>query len=871
VAAPDPLPLVFSRPRRALALARAVLSGAPTDDDASIAHQAIGIVYREFGDVSASIRHLRDAVRLARRAGSADRSADSLASLGVALIHNGRTGPGLAALAQAVAISRGHLAARVRYRRAGALWILGRYAEGMADLRHALPALRRAGDLVWAARALNLRALIHTALGAAVRADADLLRAEALFANTRQEHDRALAIHNRGLVAFRRGDLPLALCLLDQSEQRLDRLGTPDFGLHLDRSEVLLAAGLAGEALAEADSALRRLDSLRGQATRRAQLLLAAAQAALACNDYDSATARAGLAGRMFARQHRAYWRSRAQLLLLHARFAAGDASVPLLTAAARLAADLAAGGSAERVHAHVLAGRFALVLARFDDAERHLAVAARARHRGPALSRLDGWLAEALRANARADVRRMLYACRRGLDVLDEHRLTLGAAEMRARAGDYGVELTALAVGACLRAGRNRELLRWSERGRCAALAVPPVRPPADRRLRALLTAFRDVADRLDSMDSGHPGAERLRHERLRLEQEIRARAHRAPGRGVPDDSGAADPAVLLDRLGATQLLEIVDVDGALHILVCGHGRVRRLRIGPASTALSELAFARAMLRRAAYTSAHGHIHGATSRLDAGLQAAADRLETALLGPAVRCLIDQPIVIVPSGRLQGVPWALLPSLRERVHSVVPSATAWLRAASRPRPRSDSVVLVRGPGLRTGGAEVTTLARCYPAATVFEPGTAISGRVLTAIDGSSLAHIAAHGTFRGDSPLFSSLRLTGGPITVHDLERLRRAPYRLVLPSCDSGQLGQVGEDEQLGLAAALLPHGTAGIVASVLPVNDEATVALMLALHEGLRAGATMASALRDARIRTPDTPVDRATAWSFVAIGPA
>jgi CHAT domain-containing protein len=154
---------------------------------------------------------------------------------------------------------------------------------------------------------------------------------------------------------------------------------------------------------------------------------------------------------------------------------------------------------------------------------------------------------------------------------------------------------------------------------------------------------------------------------------------------------------------------------------------------------------------------------------------------------------------------------------------------------------------------------------------VLEHGRATAASVLAAIDDSSLAHIAAHGTFRADSPLFSSLLLDDGPLTVHDFERLRRAPYRLVLPSCDSGQLSPVGADDLLGLAAALLPLGTAGIVASLLPVHDEATVGLVLALHDRLRAGATMAHALRDARAQLPDDPLHRATGWSFVAIGPA
>ena len=49
-------------------------------------------------------------------------------------------------------------------------------------------------------------------------------------------------------------------------------------------------------------------------------------------------------------------------------------------------------------------------------------------------------------------------------------------------------------------------------------------------------------------------------------------------------------------------------------------------------------------------------------------------------------------------------------------------------------------------------------------------------RVLAALDGAWLAHIAAHGRFRADSPLFSSLRMHDGPLTVYDFEQLHRAP-----------------------------------------------------------------------------------------------
>jgi CHAT domain-containing protein len=143
--------------------------------------------------------------------------------------------------------------------------------------------------------------------------------------------------------------------------------------------------------------------------------------------------------------------------------------------------------------------------------------------------------------------------------------------------------------------------------------------------------------------------------------------------------------------------------------------------------------------------------------------------------------------------------------------------------------------------------------------------------VLQELDGAALAHIAAHGAFRVDSPLFSSLRMADGPIVVHDFERLDRSPYRIILSCCDTARFASVGADELLGLVTALLPLGTAGVVACSAPVNDEAVVPLMLALHKGLAAGLSLAEALRDARAAVPDDAVHQATGWAFTAFGAA
>ncbi|MEU2570088.1 CHAT domain-containing protein [Streptomyces althioticus] len=857
----DLLPLVFAAPNEALTKAESVLRDRPDPLHASVAHQVIGIWQRDFGDMRLALRHLRRARDWAARAGSADREADVLATLGVALVHSGRTRQGLDALGRGVRRGTGHTRARVLFRRAYSWWVLGHHREALEDVRRAVPVLRQAGDVIWTARALTLRATVHLALGAVERAEADFASAEDLWAVTDQEHDKADAVESRGLAAFRSGDVPAALRLLDEAEERYAKLGTPTFMLSIRRCEVLMAAGLAAEALAEADTAVAELDSIGGQSTRKAELLLAAARAARQADDPATATARAGLAVRLFAGQRRAWWEAHARLVLIGARHAAGKRSGRLVRDAAAVAERLVELGAPAAPEAFLLAGRIALDLGRTADAERHLAVAARSRHNGPPLARMTGWAAQALRARAAGSTRGVLEACRRGLDVLDDHRMTLGASELRARATAQGAELAALAQQAALRSGGARRLLVWSERWRATALSAPPTRPPADPKLLSHMTAYREIAARAEEARMEGRPVPALEREQRRLERAIRSRTLHMRGEARGDDT-RFDVGRLLERLGdGVRLVELAVVDGRVQVLLCGQSRVRRFEAGSLAAAETEAEHVQAGLRRLAHP-------GAQARLPV-VEAAGRRLEELLLGPAAAHLGDGPVVIVPPGRLHRVPWALLPSLRERVVSVSPSASSWLRARETRPPRGGRQVLVRGPGLATGGAEVTRLADRYRGATVLEHRDATVPRVLTELDGAGLAHIAAHGTFRTDGPLFSALRMADGPLIVHDFERLGRSPYRIILSCCDTARFATVGADELLGLVTALLPLGTAGVVACSAPVNDAAVVPLMLALHEGLAKGLPLPEALRDARSAMPDDALHRATGWAFTAFG--
>jgi hypothetical protein len=530
-----------------------------------------------------------------------------------------------------------------------------------------------------------------------------------------------------------------------------------------------------------------------------------------------------------------------------------------LLRYAEQVAADLDESRAGEAMQAHLLTGRIALDRGSVTEADPHLERAARSRRRGPPLTRSVAWLARAVQADARGNARATVAACARGLDALNEHQLRLGATELRAYGTAHGAELATLAQRDALRRGDVRRLLFWSERWRATALAARSTPLGDDKELAAELEALRGVTRLLGTTEMAASRRNALERERRRLEAAVQARTRRSPGSRKPGE-GEFNLDALFAELGGNTLIELVHVDSVLHAIIVADRRVRLHTVG--SLPEREVQMNRFVLRRLA----HGPPQPGDERV---LKHRGIKLESSLLGSAAAELGDGPVVVIPPARLRAVPWTLMPSLRDRVVTVAPSASTWLRARRTRPPSQRRVALVVGPGLMTKGAEVDPLRLHYPEAVLLGQGSATADRVLTALDGAWLAHIAAHGTFRADNPMFSSILLDDGPLTVHDFERLGRAPYRLILSSCDSGVAAAVGADELLGLVSSLVPLGAAGIVASIVPVNDLAAVPLMLALHDALQRGATLPGALLAARKATSDDPLAEATAHSFTALG--
>ena len=442
-------------------------------------------------------------------------------------------------------------------------------------------------------------------------------------------------------------------------------------------------------------------------------------------------------------------------------------------------------------------------------------------------------------------DLRGADSAVRAGLRVIQRHQATLAATELRAHAAEHGAELAALGVSLAIRSGRAERVLVSADRWRANALVPRPVRPPSDEVLVQQLDRLRSVRRELDEASRAGRPVLAIERRQATLEKAVRERA-RLVGSTSSELPTLPPVRELRARLGNRALVEYVESGGRLHAVVLTAEDCRLAKLGRVADIRHEIRLLTFALRRLAL------IHlGQPLSPAAALRSAVrsgELLSTALLRPLRPPLGDRPLVIVPTTALHGLPWAALPELTDRPVTVAPSAAQWSVLPDRPPPPT-TVTLVAGPGLPYALREVTEIARLYPAARVLTGEHATVAAVLDALDGADLGHVSAHGLFRSDNPLLSQLRLHDGPLTVYDLDALRRPPACLLLAACDVGSAEVLAGDELMGVAAALVSMGTRSVVATSLSVPDDLACQLMIGLHRLLRAGEGAAAALARAR----------------------
>jgi tetratricopeptide (TPR) repeat protein len=867
----EALRLAESEPGRAADLAAVVLARARTEHDfaaAAVAGRALGLAEMHVDRLDIALGHLRTAVRHARRAGSPLLTGEARMTMAFVLNRRGRPRAALREIDTALTDLRDHPGARARaqVQRGAIMHQLGRFDEALAVYQRALPILRRTGDHLWTLRVLSNRGLVHGHRQEFALAEADLQEAAAICRRLGLNMFAGFVDQNRGEVSALRGDISAALTHFHRAEQRFAALGSKSGSLLLDRSELLLSVRLAAEAREAAEQAVAVFER-EGREIAIPQVRLVIARAATVEGDFVTALEQSRRAARELTRQGRPQWAVVARFMVLSARAASAERRRVRIGEVERCIPPLeAAGWPASALEARLLAGRLAVERGRTEPGRRHLARAAQGRRSGTAALRARAWYAQAQLRLLDGNRRGATSAVLAGLHILDGQRASLGATDLRAHVSGHRVELVDLGLGIALSDGRPDRVFAWAERGRASHLLQRPARPPEDPVIAGAVAELRATAYQIYAGRVAGRGVGRLVQRQILLERRIRdhERMRRDGVAGDPTEPVRLDQVV--GEVGDAALLEFVQHDEVLHVLTAAGGRFRLHRV-------AELPAVRELVDRITFTVRRlGHpAVGAAGRAAATrlLRYASATLDEMMLGPLAE-VGDRPLIVIPTGPLQSLPWSVLPSCAGRPVSVAPSATLWHRADSAASNGRARRVFV-GYGLPGAVTEAETVGAMHHRAPIVG-GDATVDRVARAMNGARLVHIAAHGRVQPSNPLFSSVMLADGPLTVYDMERLYRVPSIVVLAACDTGRTVVSAGDEVLGISATLLGRGARQVVASVVPLPDVQTTPMMVAFHEQMLAGRSAPEALAEVqkRFAGEDGPVAAAAA-GFACVGAA
>ena len=145
-------------------------------------------------------------------------------------------------------------------------------------------------------------------------------------------------------------------------------------------------------------------------------------------------------------------------------------------------------------------------------------------------------------------------------------------------------------------------------------------------------------------------------------------------------------------------------------------------------------------------------------------------------------------------------------------------------------------------------AEVKAVADLLPGSELLVGGKATAEALRARGPSTGLLHIATHGTYRQDNPMFSGIRLGDGYLYLYDLYQMR-IPARLVtLSGCATGMNVVAEGDELLGLQRGLFCAGASTLLLSLWDVHDETTAELMSSFYSHFTRSNDMAGSLRNA-----------------------
>ncbi|HSV37785.1 MAG TPA: CHAT domain-containing protein [Nocardioidaceae bacterium] len=747
------------------------------------------------------------------------------------------------------------LLAVARGQRGVMLFRSGDVPAALAALDHAAELLEYADPSDQMTILLN-RSALHLEQRSLALATVDLERCIAAAGAAEDDMYVFKATHNLGYVEFLAGRIPRALATLEAAEGM--NPSEPHPISYLDRARVLQEAGL----VTDADGLLGRAAALLRQGRQfqdLAETELARAECVLVEGDPKRARAFAASAFRRFSRRGNLRWQRKAELLMLRCDRALADAKSPAaqrraFAVIADTALDLAVSCRAESREDLARSAELTAWEVMLRSGAEIDGLPTR-RPTDTLHTRLQVHEVRALAALQTGDLTRAGSEVRKGLGELGSHQNRFGSLDLRTASAVHGVALAKLQLDVAMADGRPSSVFAGIERARAVSTRLAHVRPPSDERTADLLAELRQVEEDARALAGESGVAEQLARHRTRvaqLQRDIRARAWELEGdhEGPVDASARLGPVRVAagDRAFATYARH----HGRWIVVVASGRSVRLLDVAGVAEIDELVRRVRADLDAIAMPRLPEPIALA---IHSSIRATLNRLDQLLVEPLH--VEGRSLVVSCSGSLVVMPWSLLPSRAGLSVVVTPSATAWLGAQGDPRGMDLTAVAIAGPDLHLAAEEAKSVGAVWTSAHILTDEQATIEAAHDALREADIVHIAAHGTHRQDSPLFSSIRLSNGQLYAYELDADSHIAPFVALSACEAGLATVRPGDEGLGLTNVLLQLGTRSVIAGVARVRDDVAAKVMLRVHHVMASGMDSSDALAAAQADCADDGV--------------
>ena len=692
-------------------------------------------------------------------------------------------------------------------------------------------------------------------------------------------------------LEFLRGNYNTALADYYKTRDRLNELGSIQLvaWCDLDIAEILLALNAFDDAQESASLARSRFGEL-GMPYESAQAALVGALAAMGAGELDEARTRVIEAREVFARSHNSIFTALTDSYLAELAIRQGD----LEEAAARSA-------SSARVFARQkLSTRCAYSRLLQARAAYHTGDLARAvRLARGALRIIEGLFAPTVAYQChhliglierdRKRTRKALESFRRAVQIVEQMRGGIVADEFKATFLRDKIEAYEDAISICLDEGSRQmieEAFRYVESSKSRALAdllaryvrgesgssIHATDPKTRAHLQKLiedLNWYSSHANLEDEKGNQRNAATAIRYRNavVRCEGQIARLFRRMEAEGSAfAEIHRLKPASSADLRSALEAdetaIEYFITGDQVSAFVVTRDRIKVIRSIASRREVDQgLATLRFQLEKFNYGPAYVDAH--FGQLRRASDEHLTRFYEMIFAPLESAIEGTRLVIIPHGALHYLPFHALRDdggfLVDRFElSYAPSAAVLKLCRtdiSRLKDRNArggkmvalGVIESNTPSIED---EIHALGTIFPDAVRLTGEQATRDNLMRVAPQARFLHLASHGYFRRDNPMFSFLKLVDSHLNFYSLLDLRINAEMVTLSACHTGVNRVFPGDELHGLVRGFMYAGVPSLVASLWAVSDRSTADFMKEMYSRIREGETKRAALRHAQL---------------------